>query len=202
MATTNILYVYMRGWRLLLVCTLLGLVAALGVSALMPWRYSSTVRLLITQTNVTGIDPYTAVKSTERIGQNLGELAYSSSFFNAIMNQGTVDRGYFSTDEIDKRKEWSQALDISVVPNTGIMQVVAYHKDRAQAQALAVAVAQEMATQAPNYFGYSVRVQPIDDPLPSRFVAKPDFIQNGALGLVLGFVLGSAWILARMREIR
>lgn len=202
MATTNIVYVYARGWRLLLVCTLLGLLVALGVSALMPWRYSSTVRLLVTQTNATGIDPYTAIKSTERIGQNLSELAYSSSFFNAVMNQGGLDRAYFSTDEIDKRKEWRDSLDIGVLPNTGILEIVAYHTDRNQAQVLAVNVANELATQAPNYYGYSVRVQPIDDPLPSRFVAKPDFIQNGALGLVFGFLIGSAWILARMREIR
>lgn len=202
MATMNFMHIYIRGWRMLLLCTIAGLLIALIFSALQPLRYSSTVRLLITQTNATGVDPYTAIKSTERIGQNLSELVYSSSFFNAVMNQGGIDRDYFAIDEIDKRKEWQRAVETGVVPGTGIMQVVAYHKDRAQAIAIAVGVAKELATQAPNYYGYSVRLQIIDDPLPSRFFAKPDFLQNSVFGLLFGFLIGSAWILARIKQIR
>jgi len=202
MPSMNILRVYLRGWRLILLMSFLGLLLALGFSALQPLEFSSSVRLLITQTNATGIDPYTAIKSTERIGQNLTELVYSSSFFNAVMNQGTVDRSYFPTDEIDKRKEWRKDIDIGVTAGTGIMNITTYHKDRSQAAAMAVAIAKELADQAPNYFGYSVRVQIIDDPLPSRFFARPDFLLNGVYGLLLGFLLGSAWILARIRNIR
>ena len=198
----NLLHVYLKGWRMLLLCVLSGTVLALGISAVQPWRYSSTIRLLIMQTNATGLDPYTAIKSTERIGQNLSELVYSSSFFNAVMAQNVVDKSYFPTDEIDKRKAWKEAVETVVTPGTGIMQVTAYHTDRAQATALATGVAKELADQAPNYFGYSVRVQIIDDPLPSRFVAKPDFLQNGAIGLMLGFLLGSILILARIRQIK
>ena len=198
----NFMHIYARGWRLLVSCTLAGLIVALGVSALQPLKYSSTVRLLITQTNATGVDPYTAIKSTERIGQNLSELVNSSSFFNAVMNQSGIDRTYFPTDEIDKRKEWQRTVETGVVAGTGVMQVTVYHKDRTQAEAVVVAVAKELATQAPNYYGYSVRLQIIDDPLPSRFFAKPDFIQNSALGLIFGFIIGTAWILARIRQIR
>jgi uncharacterized protein involved in exopolysaccharide biosynthesis len=202
MASINILHLYVRAWRLLLLVTLGGLVIAILVSVLQPLKFSSTVRLLITQTNATGVDPYTAIKSTERIGQNLTEIAYTSSFFNAVTKQEGIDTAYFSTDEIDKRKEWQKTVAINVVPGTGVMDVVVYHKDRNQATLLAVAVAKELATQAPNYFGYSVRLQIIDDPLPSRFFAQPDFVQNGALGAIFGFLVGSLWVLAKMKEIR
>jgi len=202
MASINILHLYVRAWRLLLLVTLGGLVNAILVSVLQPLKFSSTVRLLITQTNATGVDPYTAIKSTERIGQNLTEIAYTSSFFNAVTKQEGIDTAYFSTDEIDKRKEWQKTVAINVVPGTGVMDVVVYHKDRNQATLLAVAVAKELATQAPNYFGYSVRLQIIDDPLPSRFFAQPDFVQNGALGAIFGFLVGSLWVLAKMKEIR
>lgn len=201
MPSTNFVHIYLRNWKLLALCTLGGLVLAMLVSLFLPWRYSSTVRLLITQTNATGIDPYTAIKSTERIGQNLAELVYSSSFFNAVMNQGGIDRTYFPTDEIDKRQEWQNTIETSVVPGTGVMQVVAYHKNRDQATAIAVGVAKELVAQAPNFYGYSVRLQVIDDPLPSRFYAKPDLAQNAAFGLIFGFLIGSAWVLARIRQV-
>ncbi|MDD5438389.1 MAG: hypothetical protein PHC70_04570 [Patescibacteria group bacterium] len=202
MPSINILHLYVRAWRPLLLITLGGLVVALLGSALMPLKFSSTVRLLITQTNATGVDPYTAIKSTERIGQNLSEVVYTSSFYNAIAQQQGVDLSYFPTDEIDKRDEWRNTVSINVVPGTGIMEVVVYHKDRNQATILAVDVAKELAEQAPNYFGYSVRLQIIDDPLPSRFFAKPDFVRNGGLGALFGFLVGSLWVLAKMKEIR
>ncbi|MBU2566353.1 hypothetical protein KKG46_02210 [Patescibacteria group bacterium] len=202
MPSINLLRVYLRGWKAILVFTLLGVALAFLFSIIQPLRVSSEVRLLITQTNATGVDPYTAIKSTERIGQNLSELVYSSSFFNAIMSQEGIDRSYFPTDEIDKRKEWRDTVDVAVTPGTGVMTIKVYHKDKVQAAALSVAVAKELAEQAPNYFGYSVRVQIIDDPLPSRFFAKPDFLTNTLMGLVFGFLLGSAYVLARMKHVR
>ena len=202
MASTNILYLYARAWRLLLLVTLGGMIIALLGSAIQPLKFSSTIRLLITQTNATGVDPYTAIKSTERIGQNLTEIIYTSSFFNAVMQQSGIDSTYFPQDEIDKRQEWKDTVETNVVAGTGIMEVTVYHKDRNQATAIAVAVAKELAAQAPNYFGYSVRLQIIDDPLPSRFFAKPDFLRNGALGALFGFLIGSLWVLVKMKEIR
>lgn len=177
-----------------------GLVLAAAFSLVQPLKYSSTVRLLITQTNVTGLDPYTAVKSTERIAQNLSEVLYTSSFFNAVTSDSQIDVSYFSTDEITKRAEWKETVSTAVTPGTGVMTVTAYHPKRSQATVLAVRVAQEIANQAPNYFGYSVRVQIIDDPLPSRFFAKPDFITNGLLGAMIGFLAASAWVLGKSRE--
>lgn len=180
--------------------TFLGLVLAVGFSLVQPLRYSSTVRLLITQTNVTGLDPYTAVKSTERIAQNLSEVVYTSSFFNAVMTKSEIDKSYFPADEIKKRQIWRETLATGVTPGTGVMTVTAYHTSREQATLLAIRVSQEIAKQAPNYFGYSVRVQVIDDPLPSRFFAKPDFIRNGLLGGLAGFLVLTAWVLSKQRD--
>lgn len=200
MSSSNLVRIMVRRWRTVGIATLIGLVLALGFSLVQPLRYSSSVRLLITQTNVTGLDPYTAVKSTERIAQNLSEVIYTSSFFNAVMADERIDRNYFPTDEISKRQKWQDTVQTTVVPDTGIMVITAYHTSREQATDLAVQVAQQVSTQAPNYFGYSVRVQVIDDPLPSRFFAKPDFLRNGLMGLIAGFLVGTAWVLGKVRE--
>lgn len=184
----------------MLFTTVIGAISALAFSLAQPLRYASTERLLITQTNVVGVDPYTAIKSTERIAQNLSEIIYTSSFFNAVMAKAQIDTGYFPEDEISKREKWRKTVETRVSSGTGIMSITAYHTKREQATELAVRVAQELVNITPNYFGYSVRVQIIDDPLPSRFFAKPDFLKNGLFGAVAGLLLGVAWVLGRVKN--
>jgi capsular polysaccharide biosynthesis protein len=180
--------------------TVLGTLLALAFSFAQPLRYSSTERVLITQANTAGVDPYTAIKSTERIAQNLSELIYTTSFFNAVMAKAQITAGYFPTDEIAKRELWKKTVETSVSAGTGVMSIIAYHTSRTDATELAIKVAQELSTIAPNYFGYSVRVQIIDDPLPSRFFAKPDFLKNALFGAVIGLLLGTAWVLGKTKN--
>lgn len=202
MATPNYFRLFARSWRLILLVTFLGALLAVAFSFAQPLRYSSTERILITQTNVAGLDPYTAVKSTERIAQNLSEIIYTSSFFNAVMAKAQgIDASYFPQDEIAKRNLWKKTIETNVISGTGVMSIVAYHTNREQATELAVRVAQELIELTPTYFGYSVRVQIIDDPLPSRFFAKPDFVKNALFGAIVGFLLASAWVLGKARNI-
>jgi uncharacterized protein involved in exopolysaccharide biosynthesis len=200
MSRPNYIRLIARSWRQLTLTTLIGFVLALAFSFAQPLLYSSTVKLLITQTNTTGLDPYTAIKSTERIAQNLSEIIYTSAFFDTVVNDDAVDAGYFPVDEIRKRKKWQDAIETSVSPGTGVMSLTAYHTDRNQATTIAVLTAKELAVQAPNYFGFSVRIQVIDAPLPSRFIARPDFVTNALFGAIVGALLGLAWILWRVKE--
>jgi capsular polysaccharide biosynthesis protein len=200
MARPNYIRLIMRSWRQLALTTLIGLVLALAFSLVQPLQYSSSVKLLITQTNTTGLDPYTAIKSTERIAQNLAEIIYTSAFFDTVVNDGAVDSGYFPADEINKRRKWRRTVETSVSPGTGIMSVTAYHTERNQATTIAVLTAKELAVQAPNYFGFSVRVQVIDAPVPSRFFARPDFATNAVFGAVAGLLLGLAWVLWKVKD--
>jgi len=202
MSSPNYFRLFARSWRLILLVTFLGALLAVAFSFAQPLRYSSTERILITQANVAGLDPYTAVKSTERIAQNLSEIIYTSSFFNAVMSKAQgIDASYFPQDEIAKRKLWQKTIETSVISGTGVMTITAYHTSRDQATEFAVRVAQQLVELTPTYFGYSVRVQIIDDPLPSRFFAKPDFAKNALLGAIVGFLLGSAWVLGKARNI-
>ena len=201
MATTNYVRLFLKGWKTISVASCLGLILALGFSFAQPLRYSSTVRLLITQADSAGLDPYTAIKSAERIGQNLSAIVYTSSFFDSVMAKGQVDASYFPSDEISRRTKWQDSVDTSVDTGTGVMSVVGYHTDRAQAQALAMGVAEQIVAITPNYFGTAVKAQIIDEAVPSRFFAKPDLLKNAALGIVIGFLLGTAWVLGRVKRI-
>ena len=194
-----------RGWvshsRFLISIMILGAFIAIVFSLLVPLQYSSSVRLLITQASAVGTDPYTAIKFTERIASNLSELLYSSSFANNIIGQSKgLDPNTFPKDEYQRRKQWQKTIETSVTPGTGIMVITAYQRTREQATVLVDAAARELSLQAPNYFGSSVRVQVIDAPLPSRWIARPNFIKNGIFGAVVGFLLGLMWVLGKKEK--
>jgi capsular polysaccharide biosynthesis protein len=192
---------FIASWRFLGLMALLGLVLALSLSFLTPLQYSSSVRIMITQTNASGIDPYTALKFTERIASSLSELLYSSSFATNILGQAKdFNANYFPQDEYAKRTAWRKAIETTVTPGTGIMLITAYNPNKTQASILADAAARELAIQTPNYFGYNVRVQVIDTPLNSRWFTRPDFLKNGAFGLVIGLLIGCIWVIGKKRK--
>jgi uncharacterized protein involved in exopolysaccharide biosynthesis len=177
--------------------TVLGVILATAFSFLSPIQYSSSVRLLITQANAVGTDPYTTLKFTERIASSLSELLYSSSFANNIIGEAKgLDPKAFPNDEYQRRKQWQKTIETAVTPGTGIMVITAYQGTREQATSLIDAASRELALQAPNYFGSNVRVQVIDAPLPSQWIARPTFLKNGLFGAVLGFMLGLIWVVA------
>ncbi len=186
-----------RRWPLWL--ALIGALVALGFSLASPLRYGSTMRVLITQPNAAGLDPYTAIKSTERIAANLSELIYTTTYFNNVLAQAQgFDASYFPTDEYQRRKLWKESVETQLVPGTGIMALSGFHPKRGQARILVDAAARELALETPNYFGYNVRVQVVDSPLDSPWFAKPRFLQNALIGALAGFLLGLGWILAKM----
>lgn len=196
MTHSSILSLLLSRWRVWALLGFAGLVFALVVTLFIPRAYSSTVRVLITQPNVTGLDPYTATKSTERIASTLSELVYTTTFFdNTLAQAKAFDATFFPTDERDRRKAWRKTIETATTPGTGIMTVTAYHPDRAQAQVLVDAATRELAVEAPNFFGYSARVQVIDSPLPSRWFARPAYLMDALFGLLLGLFVGVAWVL-------
>lgn len=192
---------FSRTWRTLLVTSVLGAIFALAFSFAQPLHYASTVRLLITQTTSSAVDPYSALKFTERIASSLSELLYSSTFANNILQSAKgLAPTYFPQDEYAKRKLWQRTVEASVAPGTGILTVSAYHPQRDQAKILVEAASRELTVQAPNYFGGNVRVQVIDAPLDSRWYARPNIPKNGILGVGMGLFLGIAWLLKGSRR--
>jgi uncharacterized protein involved in exopolysaccharide biosynthesis len=189
----------LRSWKQFLFAAFLGGLLSLLFSFLTPLQYASTVRLLVTQVNTTGLDPYTAAKSTERIAANLAELVHSSTFaVNAAGRAQGFDASYFPDDEYERRQLWARSVETAVIPGTGIMEISAYHPRRDQARVLAEAISQEIAVQGPNYFGYNIRAQVIDPPLDSKWFARPRVLENGLVGVLLGLALGVIWRLAKI----
>ena len=171
---------------------------AVGLSFIEPLEYGTTVRFLVIQKSVLGLDPYTAVKSSERVANNLAEIMYTTSFFNKVLESGyDIDQGYFKEDEEKKRKQWSEMLGTQVEGGTGLLTIEVYHPDRAQSLELAQAVATVLSQEAREYVGGDVQVKLVDDPLPSRFPVKPNIPLNAFFGFIFGLVLGFVYVVWR-----
>ncbi len=190
-----------KNWMLVIGMAVIGAVLAVVLSLIQPLQYSSTIRLLISQPSATSLDAYTVLKSNERIAQSLSQLLSSSTFFENILAQARgVDTSYFPQDEYDRRRLWQKTVATGVEANSGLMTVTIYHPDRGQSRSLVVAAADELTKQAPNYFGFGVRLQVIDSPLDSRWFARPNFVSNAFSGAMLGLLFGIAWVLIKKQE--
>lgn len=191
-------------WGTVAACAFAGLVVSLLVSFLQPLQYSSTVRLLVRQDIGSAVDAYTASRSEERIADNLTNVLYTTTFFNDVLNAGyAIDERTFPAEDYKRRRAWGKTVSATVARGSGLMTVVAYHEDVAQAQQIVRAVAQVMTTRASDYTSAgSVNVRLIDDPLNSRWPVRPNIPANGLSGLVLGGLFGVAYVLLKAERTR
>jgi len=177
----------------------IGLVIFLVVSAFFSWEYSATARLLVIPSSSIGVDPYTAVKSAERISENLVQIVQTSSFFDRVLKtepQFNFDASIFSNlTERERREKWDKMIVTEVIPGTGLFSVTAYNKNRDTASAWANAVSFVLSTQGYEYTSSNVQIKIVDTPLVSRFITRPNFLLVGFLGLIIGFLASAGLVL-------
>lgn len=186
----------------ILVIGLASAVAAAGMSLLFPLRYSATMRLLIIQKQFSQTDPYTAIKASERISDNLGQIVYTTSFYDKVMDEKfNIDKSVFSPDEITRRRQWSDMIAYTVVRGTGMLQISVYHTDPAQAMLISNAVANVLISEGWTYIGGGdLQVKMVDQPLRSRWPVKPNVPVNAFMGLILGLLAGTGYALVSVRK--
>lgn len=182
--------------RFIMTIAILAAVAALLVSAFFPLKYSATTRLLIIPKSSLGVDPYTAVKSAERISENLAQIVFTTSFFDRVTRAGfSLDLSAFNNvSEIQKRKFWKKMVSPEVLSGTALLGITIFHEDKEQAKNWASAAAYTLQTQGFEYTGGNVDIKIVDTPILSRFPVKPNFLMNGFLGLLFGGLAGMAWV--------
>lgn len=160
-----------------------------------PLKYSATVRLLITQRATFTLDPYTAIRSSELIAENLAQLTQTSSFFERVLQSGyKIDAQYFAGTEQRRRRLWGQTVSADSVRGTGLLQISAYHPDRSEAVKIVSAMSLLLSTQGSEYIGRDLTVRLVDAPLPSRFPVRPNIPLNILAGAALGLVFSSGWV--------
>ena len=100
-----------RGWKRIAVFAVATAAFAAAVSFAFPLRYGATMRLLMIQSQLSAADPYTAIKASERISDNLAKILYTTDFYDKVMEaQFNVDESYFAGDERRERRRWKDAM--------------------------------------------------------------------------------------------
>lgn len=192
-----------RFWHTIVIMAAIGLLLGVILSLLRPLEYSSTTRLLIIQQLGT-VDAYTASRSAERVAEDITNVIYTSTFFQKVMASTTqIDKDYFPGDEIKLRKMWGQTVDAIVTRGTGLLQIIVYHQEAAQAELIARALSSVIVTEGWQYTsGGSISIQLVDEPLNSRWPVRPNIPLNAFAGAVLGGLAGVGFVLLKAERIR
>ncbi len=199
---SHYLYALAEGWKRIILFALFTAVIGAGLSFLFPLRYSAAMRMLIIQKQLSQTDPYTAIRASERISDNLGQIIYTTSFFDKVMGaKFNIDQSVFKSEENKKRKQWREMIGTAVVRDSGMLVVTVYHQDPAQAEQIARAIAFVLTTEGWTYVGGGdLDVKLVDEPLISKYPVKPNIPANAFMGFILGIIAGTGFVLANARK--
>jgi len=184
-------------WRLVVfvgIAVGLCVVVLLWISSLvklMPLEYRADAQVLIISQSRYGVDPYTAAKSAERVGENLTQVIKTNDFYQKVVSQSSgLDLTRFNKlSERAKRDLWQKTVNANVVYGTGVLNIGAYNKDPEQAKLWASAAASALASRGWEYVGGDVIIKVVNEPLVTKFPVRPNLVLCGLLGLLVGGLL-------------
>ena len=193
----SLLYSLIRRSKIILLAGLGAGILSLFAGLLFPLEYRADAQALIIPQSRYGVDPYTVVKSAERVGENIVAIMKTDDFYQKVVAQSgpALDTSRFAgVSERVKRKRWQRAVRASVVYGTGIVNISAYHAKPDEAKALAAATAETLAAKGWEYVGGDVTIKVVNPPLVTRWPARPNLAVNALAGFVVGVVVMSLYV--------
>ena len=189
-----------KRWKFLLVVgIILGILSGI-VTILFPLSYRADAQVLIISKSRYGVDPYTVVRSAERVGENIAQVMRTNDFYNKVKDQKdfSVDWSYFDdSSEREKRKIWNKTMSPSVVYGTGVLNVSTYHPDKNQALQLAGASVNALSAKGWEYVGGDVTIKVINEPIVTKFPVRPNILLNVLLGFVVGVLFSGLFVVKK-----
>lgn len=183
-----------RGFKLIFLVGILIAILSAGMTLLFPLQYRADAQVLIISQSRTGVDPYTVVRSAERVGENIAQVMKTDDFYKKAKEQKNydIDWTYFeSKNEREKRKLWQKTIVPSVVYGTGVLNVSAFHSDSDTAEKLANASTDALVARGWEYVGGDVTIKVVNNAIVTKWPARPNIFLNAVLGFVVGvFLMG------------
>ena len=177
-------------WKNILIGALAVALVALIFSLIQPFEYRGRMRFVISQRQFGfNQDAYAAAKSAEKLARNIADTISSGAFLEDVLNSGFgVERDIFPQDEAKKRKAWEEKISAETQTDSGLLTIKVYDTDKDRVLRIAEAVTYVLNTKGADYHGGSrdVQIKRIDDPLVSKWPARPNLPVNVASGLALG----------------
>jgi len=200
MFSNSPLKVLFRRSKLIFLVGILVAMVASALTFLFPLQYRADAQVLIISKTRTGVDPYTVVRSAERVGENVAQVMKTDDFYQKVKSQADngVDWNYFESDgERSKRKIWQSTLVPSVVYGTGVLNISTFHSDAQEATKIASAAANALVTQGWEYVGGDVTMKVVNEPVATKWPVKPNIFLNALLGFIVGVLLMSVLVLRK-----
>ncbi|MEK7131496.1 MAG: hypothetical protein AAB797_02055 [Patescibacteria group bacterium] len=189
--------------KLILTWGLVFAVLSAVASLFFPKQYSATSQALIISRDRAGVDPYTQARSAERIGANLAQVMKTTDFYNKTMSSNgySFDREpWKNLNDREQRKKWTKDVQATMVYGASLMNITVYSYSQNEAVNLANAITQILAAQGWEYLGGDVAIKAVSIPLASRWFARPNIFINSAVGLLVGVLISSLWVLRYKRR--
>lgn len=190
----SVITTLVRRSKLIIGVGILFSVLGLGVSLAFPLEYRADAGVLIVPKTRFGVDPYTVVKSAERVGDNLAAVMKTDDFRAKVKTQEGVKLNWGEFDGLtarEQRRMWPRMVNASVVYGTGVLRVSAYHTNENQAIAFAAAAAQTLATKGFEYVGGDMTIRVVDNPVVTPWPVRPNIPVNMVLGFAVGVLVMS-----------
>jgi len=188
-------------WQTVILVVLITVILALVLSLIQPFEYKSKVDVLVIQKQNVSLDAYAAARASEKLASNLASVIKTKSFLNKVVygNFG-VNSASFPNDENKLRKYWTRKVETQVFPETSILSVSVYDKDKLQANKIASAIGYILVNNSQDYHGggSDVLIKVVNEPLVTDSPARPKLLLNLLGGLIVGLVLSLAWIFYRI----
>lgn len=169
---------------------------SLLVSFFFPPYYSATTQVLIISRDRSGVDPYTQVKSAERIGENLAQVMRTTDFMAKVMSSGAANfdkTRWEGLSDRKLRKQWQRDVEGSMSYGSSLLNIKVYSRSQDDAKNLAAVVTETISSRGWEYVGGDIAIKIVNNPLVSRFPARPDYPTNAVVGFILGALLSSWW---------
>lgn len=188
-----------RNKALVILVALVGTVVAIGVTLIQPFEYRTTFSVLVIEKG-SSQDAFTAAKSAERLSLSLGQIIYTTSFYDKVIHSSYLPSNIkFPTDDQQRREEWKRRIETRVMPDIGQMKISVYDRNSSNATSLANALAMVLSEQGTEYLGGSdgVTLKVVDYPLTSKRPARPNIPLNLMAGFLLGGGAAAGYLTAR-----
>ncbi|OGH68770.1 MAG: hypothetical protein A3D53_03750 [Candidatus Magasanikbacteria bacterium RIFCSPHIGHO2_02_FULL_45_10] len=180
-----------------------GVIFLNGLSLLNPIQYKAESQVLLITRDRTGVDPYTQAKSAERFGDNLARVMQTSDFFNKVISSTvfSFNKEYWTAlDAHEQRERWGKNVQSEIIYNSSLLRITAYADSKDEAVRLLNAITHTATSRGWEYIGGDVTLKQVDDPIVSRFPARPRFVVNTLAGLLGGAGAVFFWLWYRREK--
>lgn len=146
------------------------LFGALGFFGLMVTEkpFQTKMDFLVVQTNAGNQDFYTQFKSSEYLGNVLGEAIFSERFVNAVVETGKVNSEFLPFNKKDKLKAWKEMVAVQKNMELGIISVTVSGKSEREISRTMDAIAVVLAERNSLFRGgdeKSVEIRVLSGPI-------------------------------------